>query len=305
MAETETLFQARIASGKPVLVVEIAPPKSGNPASLREIAKRYAGKVHAIGVNDNRDGIRMSALAASGIIATEGMDPILHIVTRDRNRVALISECLGAQALGVRNMLCTSGAHQTLGVCPAAKNVYDIDSIQLLDTLAKLGTGGSAVCKESFDGAGPFCLGGVAAPFADPLELQLMRLAKKVKAGAKFLITQPVYDLERFKAWWEQVVQRGLHTKTAILAGIQPLLDAYAAKAFAASRPAPLIPQNVLDRLATAGDKAAQRAAGIALSAETIQQLSALEGLRGFQICAEGDDTAALEIIEKSGLEAR
>ncbi|HPO12834.1 MAG TPA: methylenetetrahydrofolate reductase [Candidatus Hydrogenedentes bacterium] len=305
MAETETSFQARVASGKPILVAEIAPPKGGDPAAVRAAAKKYAGKVHAIGVNDNRDGIRMSALAAAGIIAAEGVEPILHIVTRDRNRIALISECLGAQALGVRNILCTSGSHQTLGVCPMAKNVYDIDSIQLMDALEKLGTGGAAVCMESFDGAGPFCLGGVAAPFADPAELQLMRLAKKVKAGAKFLITQPVYDLERFNAWWVQVTQRGLHTQTAILAGIQPLLDAEVAKAFAASRPAPLIPPAILERLATAGDKAAQRSAGIALAVETVKQLSALQGLRGFQICTEGDDAAALEIIEQSGLEAR
>ncbi len=305
MAEKETAFEARIQSGGPILVAEIEPPKSGDPAPLRAAAKRFAGKVHAMGVSDNRNGICMSALAASGILAGEGVESILHIVTRDRNRIALIAECLGAQALGVRNILCTSGSHQTLGICPQAKNVYDIDSIHMLEAIAKLGSGGSAVCGESFADAGPFCLGGVAAPFADPLELQLMRLAKKVNAGAKFLITQPVYDMERFQAWWNGVVQRGLQTKAAILAGIQPLLDAESARAFAASRPAPLVPKSLVDRISTAGDKASQRAAGIAIAVETIRQLSALHGLRGFQICAGGDDAAALEIIERSGLEAR
>ena len=304
MTDSESRLQARINSGQPILTVEVAPPKGGDAAPLRAAAKRYAGKVHAIGVSDCRHGVCLSALAAAGVIAAEGVEPILHIVTRDRNRVALLAECLGAQALGVRNILCTSGTHQTLGVCPPAKNVFDIDSIQLLDAIAHVADG-SAVCPDRFEGAGPFCLGAVAAPFADPAELQLMRLAKKVNAGAKFLITQPVYDLDRFRTWWDSVSQRGLQDKTAILAGIQPLLDAGEAKAFAASRPLPMVPQVVLDRLSVAGDTKAQRAAGIEMAVDTIKQLSALKGLRGFQICADGDETAALEIMERSGLEAK
>ena len=304
MTESETGLQARIDSGRSILVVEITPPKGGDPAPLRAAAKRYAGNVHAIGVSDNRLGVCMSALAASGVMAAEGVEPILHVVTRDRNRVALVSMFLGAQALGVRNILCTSGTHQTLGICPAAKSVFDIDSVQLLDAAAHLADG-SPVCKERFEGAGPFCLGAVAAPFADPVELQLMRLAKKVAAGAKFLITQPVYDFERFRTWWELVVQRGLHEKAAILAGIQPLLEADTAKAFAASRPSPRVPQAMLDRLSAAGDRKAQRAAGIETALETIKQISALKGVRGFQIYVEDDDTAGLEILERSGLEAR
>jgi methylenetetrahydrofolate reductase (NADPH) len=305
MKESATGLQARIGSGKPLLVVEAVPPKGGDAAPLRATAKRYAGKVDAIGVSDNRHGVCMSALAAAAIVAAEGVEPILHIVTRDRNRIALIAHCLGAQALGVRNILCTSGTHQTLGICRPAKNVFDIDSIQLLDAVAHLGTEGSAVCPERFDGAGPFCLGAVAAPFADPPELQLIRLAKKVAAGANFLITQPVYDLDRFGAWWDQVTQRGLHDRAAVLACIQPLLDADQAKAFAASRPLPMVPQTVLDRLSSAGDRKAQRAAGIEIALETVSRLSALKGLRGFQICEDGDADAVVEIMERSGLGAR
>jgi len=303
MTESETRFRGRIRSGEPLLVVEIAPPKGGDPAPLRAAAKRYAGKVHAIGVSDNRNGVCMSALAAAAIIAAEGVEPILHLVTRDRNRIALIASCLGAQALGVRNILCTSGTHQTLGICPPAKNVFDIDSTQLIEAIAHL------------EIAGPFCLGAVAAPFADPAELQLMRLSKKVAAGAQFLITQPVYDLDRFGAWWGQVTQRGIDKQAAILGGIQPLLDSDQAKAYAASRPFPMVPQALLDKLSSAGDRKAQRAAGIEIAVETIKQVSVLNGVRGFQICVsfpsstwergEGDENAALEIIERSGLEAR
>ena len=305
MTESETPFQARLHSGKPILVVEVAPPKGGDPVPLRSAAKRYEGKVHAIGLSDNRRGVGMASLAAAAIVAAEGMEPILHMVTRDRNRIALIADCLGAQALGVRNILCTSGTHQTLGVCPPAKNVFDMDSTQLIDAITHLGNHASRVYGEQVDGAGPFCLGAVAAPFADPAELQLMRLAKKVKAGAKFLITQPVYDFERFRSWWGQVTERGIHERTAVVAGIQPLLEAGRAKSYAESRPVPRVPQSVLDRLSSAGNTAAERAAGIEIAVETIRQISALKGVRGFQICADDDTDAALEIMERSGLEVR
>ena len=138
-----------------------------------------------------------------------------------------------------------------------AKNVFDVDSMQLIDAVARLAGDGALVGEEPYADAGPFCLGAVAAPFADPPELQLMRLAKKVAVGAKFLITQPVYDLERFEAWWTQVTQQGLHEKTAILAGIRPLLHADEAKAYVAGRPCPMVPDAQLERLSSAGDDAA------------------------------------------------
>jgi 5,10-methylenetetrahydrofolate reductase len=295
MTESESRFQAKILSGEPLLVVEIIPPKSGDPSPVRASAKRFAGKVHAVGVSDNRHGVCMSSLAASALVAAEGVEPIMHLVTRDRNRAALLASCLGAQALGIRNILCTSGTHQTLGICPPAKNVFDIDSVQLIAALAKQGEGSSA----------QICIGATASPFADPQEMQIIKTVKKAAAGAQFLITQPVFDVQRFKAWWDAAARRGLQEMTAILAGIQPLLDAGEAKAFAATRPLPSVPPAMLDRLANAGDKKAQRAAGIAMAVEMIKQLSLLKGLRGFEICADGDEDAVLEVIQKSGLEVR
>jgi len=298
-------LEAGIESGGTVLVVEISPPKSGRPEPIRAAAQRYAGKIHALGIGDNRSGAGIAALAASAIVAAEGVEPILHMATRDRNRLALIADALGAQALGIRNVLCTSGTHQTLGICRSAKNVFDIDSIQLLDALSRIGTQDSVLGMGSFEETIPLYLGAVAAPFADPPELQMMRLAKKIAAGTKFLITQPVYDLERFRVWWEAVKQRGFHERAAILAGIRPLLDGGEARAYATARPLPLVPDAILERLSAAGDKSAQRQAGIKTAVETIEQLSALGGLRGFAICEEGDGDAALEIIEGAGLEVR
>jgi methylenetetrahydrofolate reductase (NADPH) len=243
----------------------------------------------------------MSALAAASLVAAEGVEPILHVTTRDRNRIALASECLGAHALGVRNLLCTTGTHQTLGSCRGARNVFDIDSIQLLRMCDDLPSSRAVLGADGLQCAGSFCLGAVAAPYADPLEMQVARLAKKAAAGAKFLITQPVFDLERFETWWNEVTRAGIHERVAILVGIQPLTDAEGAKAWAETSPRPMIPDAVLARLSSRPDASAQRAAGIELACETIERLSELEGLRGFEIRSDGDDDAAIEVIEKSG----
>src|SRR3990172_1867027 len=240
MSTQTTGLQERIASGKTILLAEIHPHRGADPAPLREAARRYAGKVHAVGVSDNRDRVAMSALAAASLVKAEGLEPILHVTTRDRNRIALVSEALGAQALGIRNLLCTSGNHQTLGRFRAARNVYDIDAVQLLQAYAHLDSDGGLFGERGLEGAGPFCLGAVASPDADPRDLQLARLAKKIQAGAKFLVTQPVYDLERLEAWWKEVTRRGLPKQAAILAGIQPLSDAHLAQA--GPRPQPGIP---------------------------------------------------------------
>jgi methylenetetrahydrofolate reductase (NADPH) len=148
------------------------------------------------------------------------------------------------------------------------------------------------------------CLGAAASPYADPMELQLMKLAKKISAGATFLVTQPVFDVERFEAWWAEVTQRGLQEKAAIVAGIYPLTDAETAKAYAQQRPCPMVPDALLERVSSAGDKAAQKAAGIEIAVETIKKLSGLNGLRGFEIRSGEDHDVALEIIEKAGLSA-
>ena len=302
MAGQRTDLDLRIESGKPLLLAEVSPPCGGDPAPVREMAKRYAGKVHALGISDNRRRVCMSALAAASLVASEGVEPILHVLTRDRNRIALVSDYLGAQALGIRNLLCTSGTHQTLGRFRAAKNVFDLDSVQLLQTLAGLPRDASILGHERIDGAGPACLGAAADPLADPIEMQVLRLAKKVSAGAKFLITAPVFDLERFDAWLEEVRRRGLHEKVAIVAGIRPLGDAAAAAEFAGQRPRPGVPDALLERIVSQTGASAQRAAGIEIAVETIGRLSERSGLRGFQVCGDGDTDAALATIEKSGL---
>jgi methylenetetrahydrofolate reductase (NADPH) len=244
----------------------------------------------------------LSALAAASLLVREGIEPILHMVTRDRNRIALVSDYLGAQALGVRNVLCTTGTHQTLGPARAAKNVFDIDSIQLIGTLACLSDDASLVGEAALDGAPPMCLGGVANPYADPVEMQVLRLVKKVTAGARFLISQPIFDVERFRAFWDKAAARGIAEKAAVLLGVHVLTGAAEARDCAARRPAPMIPEALLERLSAKSGKDAQRAVGIDIAAETVEQLSGLTGVRGFELRADGDDEAVLEVMRRTGL---
>jgi methylenetetrahydrofolate reductase (NADPH) len=297
-------LQQRIESGSNLVVAEVSPPQSGNPGPLHAAVKQYAGQVHALGISDNQYGVCMSALAAAALVAQAGVEPILHVVTRDRNRTALVADYLGAQALGIGNVLCTTGTHQTLGPARAARAVFDLDSIQLLETYAGLATDGSVVGATNLNGAAPLCLGAVASPFADPPELQLIRLAKKAQAGARFAITQPVFDVDRFAAWWKQVTQRRLEQRLAILAGIRVLTSAEDARSFAGRRPRPAIPESILARVTSQADPKQQRAAGIELAIETIERLRELPGLRGFELRGSDDDAAALEVIAKSGIGA-
>jgi 5,10-methylenetetrahydrofolate reductase len=300
MSPQTTCLEERIASGKTILLAELHPPRGGDPAPLQAVARRLVGKVHAAGVSDNRDRVAMSALAAAILVKTEGLEPILHVTTRDRNRIALVSEALGAQALGIRNLLCTSGTHQTLGRYRAAKNVYDIDAVQLLQAYARLASDCELVGESALSEAGPFCLGAVASPDADPPALQLLRLEKKVAAGARFLVTQPVYDVERFGAWWKEVTRRGLQDQAAILAGVQLISDDDFAQA--GRRPQPRIPDPLADRMASRSEAGARRAAAVEIALETVRRLSDLPGIRGYCISAGGDPEAALQIVEESGL---
>ena len=297
-----TRLQARLESGRPVLIAQVSPPAGGDAGAMRAVARQFAGKVHALGISDNRREVRMSALAAAALAAGEGVEPLLHVTTRDRNRIALASDCLGASALGIRNVLCTSGTHQTLGRFRASRDVFDLDSVQLIGLYARPEAAGGLVGEERLAPAGAFCVGGVASPFADPLELQVSRLAKKARAGARFLVTSPVFDWDRFGAWWQEVVRRGLHEQVAFLAGVRVLTSSAEAEEYAQRRPLPLVPEAMRQRLAAQTGADAQRREGIALAVEMVDRLRAVPGLRGFDLSGDGDPAAALAVIAAAGL---
>ena len=291
-------LQKRIDSGRPIILSEITPPTSSDAAEVKAIAGRFAGKVHGLGVCDNREGVTMSALAAASMIISAGVEPILHMTTRDRNRAALVSDFIGAQALGIQDILCTSGSHQTLGQFRSSKNVYDIDATLLLQTFKGLGKDASIVGSEKLDGTVPICLGAVASPYADPMELQLPRIAQKIFVGAQFIITHPVFDLDRFDLWWNEVKNRGLDRKAAFIAGIRILTNKQKAQEFAKERPFPMVTDTILKRLASASGEAKCRKEGIAIAIETINKLSTIDGIRGFEVVCNEDPQAAVEVLQ-------
>jgi methylenetetrahydrofolate reductase (NADPH) len=290
MPKEKMTLRQRIDSGKRIVITEIAPPENGDALAVRKAVETFAGKVHALGVSDNRDGICMSVLVAAIIVKEVGEEPILHMSTRDRNRAALISDCLGAGAMGIDNILCTSGTHQTLLPFPTVKNVFDIDATLLLQTCREL---------EKKSGTGmSFCLGAVASPFADPAELQHVRLAQKIYVGADFFVTQPVFDLDRFGVWCGEMVSRKLHEKAACIAGVKVLTDVASAKKLAEKRPDPIVPETVIERLEKAKDA---RAEGIAMACETIDRVLSLKGVRGVEVVCDEDPDTAVEVLHHLG----
>jgi methylenetetrahydrofolate reductase (NADPH) len=299
-------LQQNAAEGKKFLIAEIRAPQKGDGAALRDLFRLYKGKVCAVGVSDNRGRVGVSALAAASLALSEGVEPVMHLVTRDRNRIALISDVLGARALGVENLLVTSGEHQTLGAFGRAKRVYDVDTVQFIDSLVRLSSDAGLVGEKSLE-AGPLFLGATADPEAEPVEMQLMRLRKKIAAGARFIVTSPVFDPDRFLAWLDQAKNIFDGKKVALVAGIRVLHGAADAESLAAQRPRVTVPQNTLARLQgaqgmDAPNADAQRAEGIKIALETIDALKADPRIAGFELAADDDHDAVLTVAEKCGL---
>jgi methylenetetrahydrofolate reductase (NADPH) len=279
-----------------VVTVGFEPHAGTGAAAIERLAASIGDKVAAVNVSDNHHGIAMSSLAASLVLMRNGKEPVLQMVTRDRNRIALVSDLLGAVALGIKNVLCLSGYHQSLIGCGASANVFDIDSIQLIATL-KMMNEGSLPGGGKIDGGFSVLIGAVANPCLTPLELNVIRLAKKVIAGADFIQTQPVFDLTSFSKWLEAVRAEGITEKAAILAGVMPIASAEEAANLVKAHTDFVIPGGVIDRIAAAGDAAAQKKAGIAVCAETVKQLRALPGLRGVHILPGSDQSLASEVL--------
>ena len=258
--------------------------------------KTFGSGVTAVNAADNHYGVSMSSLAASLAIRQAGMEPVLQITTRDRNRIALQSDLLGAACLGIRNVLCLSGFHQTLMGCGASANVFDVDSIQLIDIVRKM-NGGHLLDGTKIQGDFAMLAGAVANPDLKPLELNILRLGKKIAAGADFIQTQAVFDVDNFKAWLEAVSDAGLADKTAILAGVLPLKSAAQAEELTAVHTDFVIPETVISRLAAAGDAGAQEKEGVKIAAETIGKLKGLAGLKGIHILSGGNEQRLGEVL--------
>ena len=288
--------------GELAVTAECGPPKGADPDAILRKADLLSGKVDAINVTDNQTAIvRMSSLAACSLLLSRGLEPVLQVVVRDRNRIALQSDILGASAIGIKNILCLSGDHQCFGNQPQAMGVFDLDSIQLVQTVKNMRDQGTVLGGESLTKSPQLFIGAAANPFADPLELRVIRLAKKIRAGADFIQTQCVYNLQRFQEWMSMIRDKGLTEQVSILAGVTPLKSEGMARYMKDKVAGIDIPDEVITRIEKV-PKTKQRKEGIQICVETIQRLKEMQGINGFHVMAIEWEEAVGEIVERAGL---
>jgi len=261
--------------------------------------------VDAINITDNQTSVtRLCSLASCIHLKLLGIEPILQMVTRDRNRIALQSDILGAASFDIHNILCLSGDHQSFGDNPKGQNVFDLDSMQLIQLVRHMRDEGKFLGGDPIERPPNLFVGAAANPFADPFEIRVPRLAKKMAAGVEFIQTQCIYNLEKFERWMKQAGDRGLLEKVFILAGVTPLKSAGMAKYMKNRVPGMDVPDEVVKRISGV-PKEKQAQEGIKICVETIQRLKELEGVRGFHIMAIEWEEKVPEIVEQSGLYPR
>jgi methylenetetrahydrofolate reductase (NADPH) len=299
---TESRLKKVLQKGEFAVTAECGPPKGADPEVVKSKGNILKGYVDSINVTDNQTGVvRMSSLAACALLKAEGLEPVLQMVVRDRNRIALQSDVLGASALGIRNILCLSGDHQCFGNQPQAKGVFDIDSVQLIQTVRRMRDAGEVIGGEKLTSSPDLFIGAVANPFADPFRYRAARLATKVEAGAEFIQTQCIYNLKRFKDWMDLVKEFGMSDKVYILGGITPLKSVRMAEYMAKNVAGMDIPQEVIDRMKSAPAKE-QKQEGIKIAVETAQALKEMGGVRGVHIMAIEWEDAVPQIVEEAKL---
>jgi methylenetetrahydrofolate reductase (NADPH) len=280
---------------------ELGPPKGNDVSVIQRKVDFLRGYVDAVNVTDNQTAIvRMSSIATCAFVIQMGMEPVMQMVTRDRNRIAMQSDIFGATALGIKNIVCLTGDHHTFGNQVNSKNVHDLDSIQLIDMVRTMRDEGTLLGgEEKIDGQIKLFIGGAANPFGDPFEFRALRTAKKAAAGVDFIQTQCIYDMERFKEWMKMIRELGVHEKVHIMAGVTPLKSAGMARYMAKNVAGITIPDAIIDRMAKAAKGSEE---GIRICVEQIQELRKIEGVHGVHIMAIEWEQMISKITETAGL---
>ncbi len=281
---------------------ELGPPRGANVEHVREKAAPLKGMVDSVNITDNQTAmVRMSSWAAALIAIQEGLEPNYQMVCRDRNRLAMQADILGAYAHGIRNMLCLSGDHQQFGDHPNAKGVYDIDSIQLIGMTKRMRDEGLFLSGAKMDGSPQMFIGAAANPFAEPFEWRVHRLAKKIEAGADFIQTQCIYNMDKMREWVRQANDMGLTEKTYILAGVTPMKSLGMARYMKSKVPGMDVPDEVIKRLQGV-DKKKQADEGIKMACEQIEEFKEMKGVAGIHLMAIEWEHKVPEIAERAGV---
>jgi methylenetetrahydrofolate reductase (NADPH) len=300
--KTASRLERAFEEGHFAVTTECGPPRGANADVIRKKGELLKGSVDAINVTDNQTSVvRMASIASCVILKEMGLEPIVQMVTRDRNRISLQSDILGAAGLGLNAILCLSGDHQTFGDDPDAKNVFDIDSIQLIELIRMMREEGKFPSGKEIEGSPKLFIGAACNPFAEPFEIRPLRLAKKVDAGVEFIQTQCIYNLDRFEKFMDEVRKLGLHEQVKILAGVTPLKSAGMAKFMKKNVAGMDIPDDVIKQMADT-PKEEQSAKGIEICVESIKRLRQVEGIAGAHVMAIEWEKMVPVIVEKAGL---
>ncbi len=303
--KTPSKLEKTLAAGHLGITSECGPPRGSDPEVIIKKADMIKDYVDAVNVTDNQTSVtRLCSLAACIRLKQLGLDPILQMVTRDRNRIALQSDILGAASYDIHNILCLSGDHQSFGDCAQGQNVHDIDSMQLIQTVRCMRDEGKFLGGGDIKRPPQMFVGAAANPFADPFEIRVPRLAKKIAAGVEFIQTQCIYNLDKFEEWLKSARDRGLHEKVYILAGLTPFKSAGMARYMKNRVPGMDVPEEVVKRMAGV-PKEKQAEEGICICIESIERLKSVKGIAGFHIMAIEWEEKVAEIVERAGLYPR
>jgi methylenetetrahydrofolate reductase (NADPH) len=303
--KTPSKLEKILAAGHLAVTSECGPPRGSDPEAITHKAEMIKDHVDAINITDNQTSMtRMCSLAACIRLKLMGLEPVLQMVTRDRNRLALQSDILGAASFDIHNIICLSGDHNSFGDCAKGQNVHDLDSLQLVQTVRYMRDEGRFLGGDEIKRPPEMFVGAAANPFADPFEIRVPRLAKKIAAGAEFIQTQCIYNLDKFEEWMKLARDRGLTEKVYILAGMTPMKSAGMARYMKNRVPGMDVPDELVKRLAdTPKEKQAEE--GITICVEAIQRLKEVKGVAGFHVMAIEWEEKVPEIIERAGLYPR
>ena len=289
-----------LMAGEFVVCGELGPPQSADPEVIRKKCKNFAGFVDAVNLTDNQSAIvRMSSITSAIITMQEGLEPVIQMTCRDRNRIAIQSDILGAAAFGIKNILCLSGDHMSTGNHPQSKPVFDMDAISLITMVKAMRDEKIFQCGEEMKVEPRLFIGGAANPFAEPFEWRVTRLEKKIRAGADFIQTQAVFDIQRFEEFMKAVRERELHKQVYIIAGVLPARSAKALGYMKDEVPGMRVPEEFLKRMEAAEDPKEE---GVNMCADLIRQIRDIEGVAGVHIMPVMWESITPTLVERAGL---